>query len=351
MKIAIDISPLRSGHYLWHRVRGTGYYIENLKKSLLKYYPQNEYVFFSKEDKVPESIDILHIPYFEPFFLTLPLRKKYKTIVTVHDLTPLVFPKQFPSGIKGKLKWQVQKRSLSNADAIITDSESSKKDIIKYAGIPPKKIHVVYLAASNVFKKVEKSSILGSIREKYKLPKKFVLYVGDVTWNKNLPALIKAVNEVKVPLVMVGKALVSTDFDRENPWNQDLIEIQGLIGENKRIICLGFVPSEDLVMLYNIATVFVMPSLYEGFGLPVLEAMSCGCPVITSKEGSLQEITGNSAYYIDAYDLDNIAKGLNEVYISKKLQEELSVRGLAQAKKFSWVKTADQTEKIYSQLV
>src|SRR5690349_918086 len=132
MKIGIDISPLKTGNYLSHRVRGTGFYIQNLVESLKKHFPHNSYTLFTKGEKLNLDLDLIHYPYFEPFFLTLPLNKKYKSVVTVHDLTPLVFPSHFPIGIKGWAKWQIQKRSLLRSDMIITDSQSSKKDINKY---------------------------------------------------------------------------------------------------------------------------------------------------------------------------------------------------------------------------
>jgi len=357
MNIAIDISPLKSGHYLQHRVRGTGFYLENLKKSLQKYYPENKYIYFNKGDLLDGKIDIVHYPYFEPFFLTLPLFNKYKTAVTVHDLTPFMFPKEFPSGLKGKIKWQIQKFALRSTSQIITDSESSKKDIIKHAGINDSKISVVYLAASEEFQKCQMSSIRQAqdkcqmLRKKYGLPDKFVLYVGDVTWNKNLPRLIEAVRKINTPLVMVGNALVKENVDLSNPWNKDFTKVLELIDKDKNIILLGFISREELVLLYNIATVFAMPSLYEGFGLPILEAMSCGSPVVTSKEGSIPEVAGDSAFYINAYDSDNIAKGIKAIYENKDLQEKYSTKGLIQAKKFSWKKTAEETVKVYESII
>lgn len=350
MNIAIDVSPLKSGHYLQHRIRGTGFYLKNLQTSLEKYYPENKYVYFSREDSLREKVDVVHYPYFEPFFLTLPMFKSCKTIVTVHDLTPLVFPKEFPAGLKGKIKWEIQKQALKSADAIIADSICSKNDIIKYTGIRSSKINVVYLAASGEFKKIEKISILRSIRKKYNLPERFVLYVGDVTWNKNLPRLIEAIQKINIPLVLVGKALVDNDVDLNNPWNTDLAHVRRLIDGDKRIIPLGFVSTEDVVLLYNIAIVFVMPSLYEGFGLPILEAMSCECPVITSKEGSIPEIAAEACKYVDAYDVDNIAAGISEVFDNKSLQQELSKKGLLQSKKFTWLKTAKETMNVYKQV-
>lgn len=348
MNIAIDMSPLKSGHYLQHRVRGTGFYLKNLQKSLVKFYPNNKYTFFNRGDSLGENIDVVHYPYFEPFFLTLPLFSKHKTIITVHDLTPLVFPEHFKKGLKGFLKWQIQKVSLKNASAIITDSESSKKDIIKYAGISSAKIKVVYLAAGEEFKRIQNSEFkIQSLKKKYKLPDKFVLYVGDVTWNKNLPRLIAAVKKTNAPLVMVGQALTNIQVDLTNPWNKDLAKVLALSEKDERIIRLGFVTSEELVLLYNIATVFAMPSLYEGFGLPILEAMSCGCPVVVSNGGSLAEVVGTAGRYIDPYDIDSIAKGISEVLNNPSLQKELSKKGIIQSKKFTWRKTADETMDAY----
>ncbi len=347
MKIAIDISPLQSGH----KVRGVGFYLEHLKNALLKYYRENDYVFFESGEKIPGDVDLIHFPYFEPFFLALPLYKKYKTVVTVHDLTPIVFPSAFPRGIKGELKWQMQKFSLKKADAIITDSVSSKKDIQKLVGAKENKINVVYLAAGENFRQLDKGLWMDKIRSKYNLPDRFLLYVGDVTWNKNLPRLLDAVKKADVPIVMVGKNLVSENYDKLNPWNHDLNRVWELAKENKKIIRLGFVPDEDLVAIYNLAQVFIMPSLYEGFGLPVLEAMACGCPVITSKEGSLPEVAKDSAYFVDAYNVDDIEKGVTKVFNDNSLKNELREKGFENVQKFSWKKTAANTLDVYRQVL
>jgi glycosyltransferase involved in cell wall biosynthesis len=351
MNIALDITPLSDNRLLSHRVRGTGFYLQNLKNSLVEFFPDNKYQFFKKGDRLDEATDLVHYPYFEPFFLTLPLNKSHKTIVTVHDLTPLVFPKQFPSGIKGNIKWQIQKLNLQRVDRIITDSNCSKEDIAKFAGVKKDKIDVVYLAAGKEFTSIKNKELSIKTKDKYKLPEKFVLYVGDVTWNKNLPRLIKAVGKINVPLVMVGKSLLEAEFDKTNPWNQDLVKTQELIAQNPDIHALGFVPTEDLVALYNLATAFVMPSLYEGFGLPILEAMASGCPVITSRAGSLLEVAGDAAFFVDAEDIDSIADGINEVFENTNQQTDLSERGLVQAKKFSWKKTAADTLKAYRQVI
>lgn len=347
MNIAIDISPLTTGHYLKHRVRGTGFYLENLQKSLKKYFPQHTYMSFHQGLQEPKNADLLHYPYFEPFFLTLPLLKRKKRVVTVHDLTPLVFPKHFPPGIKGNIRWWIQKKALAGSDAIITDSESSKKDIISFVGVPTTKVHTIYLAAGEEFGQVDKRKAKSALQDKYGLPDKFALYVGDATWNKNLPNLIKAIKKTAIPLVMTGKTLVDTTIDLNNSWNRDLVEVQQLVKEDRHIVRLGFVPIDDLINLYNVATVFVMPSLYEGFGLPVLEAMQSGCPVVTSRNGSIPEIAQDSAYYVDADNDESIAEGISTVFHSEKLRHTLSEKGLGQAALFSWKKCASQTLDVY----
>ena len=352
MKIAIDTSPIDDQSLISHRVRGVGFYINNLKRSLIKYFPDNKYIFFTRGDKLPKNVDVVHYPYLEPFFLTLPIFSKYKTVVTIHDLTPLVFPKYFPKGARGNFKWFIQKASLRKANLIIADSLSSKKDIIKYTGVPATKIHVVFLAADESFRLIHNSKfIIQNLREKYELPEKFALYVGDVTWNKNLPRLIKAAKKSGIPLVMVGKALVSKDFDKKNPWNQDLVTVHNNVKEDKNIILPGFVETADLVQIYNLATFFIMPSLYEGFGLPILEAMACGCPVITTKEGSIPEVAGDAAFYTDAYDSEKIAKDMREVFKNEKLRKELSIKGLRQSSNFSWKKTARVTVRVYEKVL
>lgn len=351
MKIAIDVSPVSADRFLMHRVRGVGSYIDNLKTALEQYNQENTYIFFTRGKKLPKDVDLVHYPYFEPFFLTLPLVKTFPTVVTVHDLTPLVFPEHFPPGLRGSVKWLVQKFSVQQAAKIISDSACSKRDIIRYAHVADSKIHVVHLAASDVFKPIKNKQLLVSIREKYKLPEKFVLYVGDVTWNKNVPRLIEAIKKINLILVIVGKALTVKDFDRQNPWNKDITLVEKLVEGDTRVIRLGFVDTNDLAAIYNLATVFAMPSLYEGFGLPVLEAMACGVPVVTTKCGSIPEVAEECAYYVDPNDIDSIAKGIEEVFSNSRLRETLSHTGIVQAKKFSWKKTAQQTADVYKSLV
>jgi glycosyltransferase involved in cell wall biosynthesis len=346
MNIGLDISPLQSGHV----IRGVGFYVQNLKKSLELYDKENHYSFLNTLENA-DNLDILHIPYLDPFFVHLPLRKKCKLVVTVHDLTPLVFPKLFPTGIRGRVKWEINKKLLNNVDAIITQSDCSNNDIQRFTGISKEKIHTVYTATGEEFKQLNIPKTMNQeLRTKYKLPEKFVLYVGDVTPNKNLPALVDAIKTTKHTLVMVGKSLANREFDRSNALNNDLIYIQEQAENNPQIKILGFVDQQDLVALYNIATVSILPSLYEGFGLPLLEAMQSGCPVITTKGGSLPEVAGDAAYFVDPTSVESIANGINEVMGDAALQKSLINKGLKQAEKFTWKKSAEQTVNVYKKI-
>lgn len=345
MKIAIDISPLSSGH----KVRGVGSYVSLIKNNIEKFDKKNKYIFF--EGKVPSGVDIVHYPYFDPFFTMLPINKKVKTVVTVHDIIPIVHKKHFPSGIKASLKWKLNKHLLRNVDRIIVDSNASKEDVVEIIGVKEKKVKVVYLAADSVFKRLDTKYETLNTKNKFGLPDKFVLYVGDATWNKNLPRLVDAVKKSDLKLVLVGKVW-EQDLKNvsPNPWNSDLRKVLKEIDGDNRFTRLGFVSDEDIVKIYNLAKVLMMPSLDEGFGLPVLEAMSCGCPVITSREGSLPEVGGEAVLYIDANSSDAIAEGIKEVWDNSKLREELSKKGLLQAKKFSIEKTIRDTISVYNKL-
>ncbi len=347
MKIALDISPLSSGH----KVRGVGFYVKYLMEALVKHDSLHEYQFFNTISEV-KSADIIHIPYFDPFFRHLPILKKAPTVITIHDLTPIKFPSQFPVGMKGSALWQVNKRLALLSSAIITDSNSSTNDVIELMGARRERVHTVYLAPGDQYSSRATSSLqIKDLIKKYRLPKDFVLYVGDVTWNKNLPRIVEAVIKARIPLVLVGKAIANTDFDRSHPWNADLLAVQKLIHGNNDLYVLGFVPDDELKALYAHAKAVLLPSLYEGFGLPVVEAMASGCPVITSKMGSLSEVAGNAAYFVDPYSIEAIADGIKDVFQSKSLQAQLRKSGHIQVEKFSWKKTALATIDVYEKVI
>jgi glycosyltransferase involved in cell wall biosynthesis len=350
MKIAINIKALKTDY----RIHGTGIYIQNLISGLKAQKDKNEYIF-AKSDREAKNADLVHIPYFSAYLRSLPIRKPAnKLVVTVHDLMPIVYCEFFPPGIKGILNWRLQKYLLAErVDHIIADSKATKRDIVEYAGIPEDKISVAYLGADKMFKplKFNKEKLKEEMRKKYNLPEKFVLYVGDILWSKNIPALIEAAREINVSLVFVGKRFTDKTIDKSHPWNKDIVKAQKAIEEDKRLMALGYVSNEDLIKLYNAAALLCQPSHCEGFGLTVLEAMSCGCPVVVSNRGSLPEIVGKAGIYVDPADTRSIADGIGEIYFNANLYKKYRKLGLEQAKKFSWEKTVSKTVGVYNELL
>ncbi len=351
MKVAIDLTPLYSAH----QFRGIGFYTKRLIEAMKKIAPKKgielEFVKDIK-DLVFVDADIIHYPYFSPFFLTLPAKPLTKSIVTIHDLIPIEFLEHFSPGIKGRLRWEVQKRRLKKVDGVITDSVYWQKEIPKLTGYPQKKIFVIPLAAGEEFKKISstKNQIL-KIKKKYHLSEKFVLYVGDVNWNKNVLGLIKAISNLKsqisnIKLVLVGKAFVDKDLKE----TKEIIQLIKQLNLINQIRILGYVSTEVLVAIYNLATVYCQPSFTEGFGLPVLEAMACGCPVVAANTSSLPEICNKAAILVDPYDINSIAEGIKKVIQDKKTQKELVKKGQEWVKNFSWEKTANQTLEVYERI-
>ena len=335
MNIAIDITPLQTDH----KDRGVGMYTKLLIEALQKYESNHSYSFFTRGQKISNDIELIHYPYFDPFFITLPFFYHKPTVITVHDLIPLVFMEHFPAGIRGALKWHFQRMRLTRVSRIITDSESSKRDIKSIAGFPEARIDVVPLAASPKFGRVNDEAELARVKKQYHLPESFVLYVGDVNWNKNILGLLEAFRKVKRPLVLVGKAFL----DESLPEVQ---RINAFIDNNKLsndVVKLGAVPVEDLVAIYNCASVYVQPSFYEGFGLPVLEAMACGVPVVTSRASSLAEIAG-PAIIVDPSDSKDIARGLLEAIMITPAKRKALIAAQTQwVQQFSWERVARET--------
>lgn len=222
-----------------------------------------------------KSADVVHYTKFRPFFVDLPFVKPAKKVVlTIHDLIPLIYPDHYPSGIRGGINFLINKFLIwKNVDEIITISETSKKDICRFLGVDPKIVHVIYLAPRDLFKKLKKPIYPN-------LPKKFALYVGDINYNKNTPWLIEKAKEINLPLVIAGKQAKEVEkMDLNHPELKHLKNIDW-----SKIIRLGYVDDNDLVKIYNLATVYIQPSMYEGFGLPLLEAVACGTPVIYNKK-------------------------------------------------------------------
>lgn len=343
MEIAIDASPLNTGH----KTRGIGTYTTNLINSL-KQIDKDLKVEEFHNSKNPPQTDIIYYPYFDLFFHTLPLKARSTRVVTIHDVIPLVFPEHFPSGIKGKINLRLQKLALKDTGAVICDSQTSKKDIVEKLSYPQDKVHVVYLAPGKDFRKISDSKILEKVLKKYSLPKKFALYVGDVNWNKNLPNLLRAVKLSGVSLVTAGSAIANENLEQ----TKSLISLINNLGIQDNVKRVGYIPEADLVAIYNLATATVLPSFYEGFGLPVLESMACGTPVICSNNSSIAEIGGEAAIYCDPESPKNISEQMLRVMnFSPGERVVQGNKSTLNASKFSWIKTAKETYGVFKDLI
>lgn len=343
IKVAFNSFPLNCGH----KTRGIGTYTRNLLEGLKQHEEIQVQEFL--EIKEVRNADIVHYPYFDLFQKTLPLNKKFSTIVTIHDVTPLIFPEHYPPGIKGSLNNLYQKISLRNIAAVITDSKSSQKDISQYLGVPLSKIYPVHLSPGKHFKKIKDQKVLQGINVKYKLPHKFVLYTGSVNWNKNILNMAQATINANVDLVLVGK-----DFEKQenlnHPEMRSYKQFLEKFSENPKIHRLGFLPDDDLVAVMNAATVLLLPSFYEGFGLTILEAQICGTPAITSNMSSMPEVAGEGAVLIDPNSIEEITKAISEVLESDSKRAKLSELGMKNVLNFSWEKTAQETIQVYEKI-
>ena len=345
-KVAFDTGPLKGGD----AVRGIGVHSRILLEHLKKIKDINvDAVDVASVDL--SKYDLVHYQKFHPYFFSIPFTKNKPSVLTIHDLIYLIYPSHYPAGIKGNLKYGIQKFLVKKMDAIITISETSKKDIVRFLGIPQERISVIYLAPREIFKPVEDKSLLEKIREKYNLPEKFVLYVGDVNYNKNILGLAEACHLAKLPLVIVGKQAASDDFDRTHPENKSLVELLRKYGDDKDVIRLGFVEDSDLVGIYNLASLYCQPSFYEGFGLPVLEAFASGCPVVAAKSQSIVEIGEPACLFADPGDPDDIAKKISMVLEDSELREQLIETGNVLVKNYSWAKTARETAEVYKKVL
>ncbi|HPT65901.1 MAG TPA: glycosyltransferase family 1 protein [Candidatus Woesebacteria bacterium] len=352
IKIAIDISPTQDGNAL----RGVGYYTSNLVSALQKEIKTNQlYKNFEinliKDWKLEnKTYDLIHYPFFDPFKLSLPKKTNIPTIVTVHDLIPRQFKSHFPVGIKGEIKWLIQKQRLLKVDKILTVSNYSKNIINQITKYKLNNIFVTHLAADSTFKVISDPKKLAEIQKKYKLPKNFVLFVGDINWNKNIPTLVKACLKLKYPLVIVGSSATKKDVPN-HPWTQDLLWLQTKalkLQSPKKLILTGFVPDEDLPYVYNLATVYCQPSFGEGFGLPLIQAMKSGCPVIYSQDSCLDEIMASNGLKFNPHSQKDLQKKLSQLWNNKDLQQKYKKLGLSHSKNFNWKYTTVQTLALYN---
>jgi glycosyltransferase involved in cell wall biosynthesis len=383
MRIGIDISTvLNHGQDI-----GAGRYIINLVRNLLKIDKKNTYILTGRyvTDKYLEIINKIKSTYtdnkiefklykttqrnldiwnrlkFPPIELMgfkadllhcpdylIPATLNKTIILTIHDLAFIRFP-QFNFDWFIKKYTKEVKRNTALAKVIIADSKSTKNDTIKFFKIDPPKVKVVYLASDSRFKKLAYQKRDKKVLIKYGIDKKYILSTGTIEPRKNYSALIKAFNYIKhnnnnfdFKLVIVGRTgwkSESTYKERElSPYKDD-------------ILFTGRVSDKELVQIYNQAEIFVYPSLFEGFGLPPIEAMSCGLPVIASDSSSLKEVVGNAGILIPPDDFKKISNQILYILKNEKIAEKLKEKSLEQAKKFRWEKTARETLKIYEEIM
>lgn len=343
LRVAYGSLPSDSGH----EVRGIGAYTRSLFEQLNKR-PDIEVQEFSDISKVLFA-DVAHYPFFDLFERTLPFKHPFPTLVTVYDVTPLIFPEHYPPGIRGSINNHWQKLAIKGVHGVITISQSAKEDIVKYLNIDPEKVYPIHLSASNKFKPIKDTTEIEQVKQKYKLPKQYAVYVGNVNWNKNLLNLTQASLDAGVDLVLIGKSFEVKD-NLDHPELESYKEFLRLYGQSKNIHILGYIQEEELVILMNGAKLMLFPSFAEGFGLPILEAQSCGIPVITSNISSMPEVAGDSALLVDPYSVESISKAIKEILNNKKISDNLIEKGFENIKQFSWEKTAAETVKVYEKI-
>lgn len=377
MNISFDVLPLISDN-----MSGIGYCQAGLVGEMVKSHPEDRYLYeyFSRKDHevkrnrlkayMHENCDIneshfsgflyrcimnmIPVPYslffgkkseLTHFFnYIIPPFVHGKKVVTIHDMVVKAYPETVRFRTKHLLNTGM-KKSMKRADVIITDSEFSKSEIEKYFPQYSHKVQVVYCGVnSDKFYPVEDKSVVEKVKKSLDIEGEYFLYLGTIEPRKNLERLIEAYSlllkkDENVPrLVMAGgKGWLNSNI------YQKVVELK----LEKYVQFTKYIPDEDLCPLINGATAFVFPSIYEGFGMPPLEAMACGVPVVCSKEASLPEVVGDCAVMIDAYDPQSIADGMYRIYSDKALAEELRVRGLQRAKEFTWHRFSEKLHGIY----
>jgi glycosyltransferase involved in cell wall biosynthesis len=282
-----------------------------------------------------QAIDVLFSP-----FMAIPLRGRFQKVMTIHGAERYTVPGLLTW--KGYLKWYVmEKLMLPQADCILAVSHTMQRDFCKALGFPPERVRTTYLGVNPTFCRLTGGECLQRVRERYQLPKDFILFVGLLFPNKNFTNLLQGFQAIAktIPhhLVVVG--------GRRWKYKHDVAQVQ-ILGLTNRVQFLNFVPQEDLVALYNLATCFVFPSLYESFGLAQLEAMACGCPVVAASTGALPEIAGGAAILCDPRDPADIGRAIYTLICDPALRAAYIEKGIARARDFTWERCATETLQV-----
>lgn len=359
-----------------NNLTGLGNYSRSLIESLAKQFPKNQYLvytakvksarqidnFFAKENvelKLPKSgsflwrsLNILkdlvkdEVHIFHGLSQEIPLaieHTRIKSVVTIHDLIFLRFPKYYKF-IDRKLYGWKSKSACKRADRIIAISEKTKADIIEFYGINPEKIEVIYQSCDDIFKSPFDETTQKRINSTYKLPDKFILNVGTIEERKNLKLIIQALKHVdeEYKLVVIGK--------RTGYFKTVEKEIEKL-GLAKRVIFLQNIPFSDLPGIYQLAKIFIYPSFYEGFGIPIIEALYSGVPIIAATGSCLEEAGGPDSVYINPNDSEGLSTAINNVISSSTLQKEMKSKGLEFVQKFNSPLVTQQLINCYKSIL
>jgi glycosyltransferase involved in cell wall biosynthesis len=289
-----------------------------------------------------EGVTLFHAPHY-----VLPPLVRCRSVVTIHDCIHLMFPQYLPNRMALTYARTSIRLAAHRATRVMTVSESSKRDILRFVDLQPEKIDVIYNAYDERFGVEPCEEDVVRVRERYQLHDEFVLYAGNVKPHKNLERLIDAFHLVRkrglehLKLVMIGDEISRYSSLRRAVHRHQL---------HKYVRFLGYLPEATLAVMYRLAGVFVFPSLYEGFGLPPLEAMASGTPVVTSNVSSLPEVAGDAAVLIDPYDPASIAGGIEQVLTNETLRHDLRQKGLARARQFSWEQSVRRVREIYEEV-
>ena len=380
MKIGIDVPIFGSAH---NDKGGVYHYIFYLLQGLKEIDRENTYKiwfhFFrhSNISRYKEVCDLLNlngkdnfkvirscIPNYRGWFLRLPVEVfigsvdifhgpahfvmptfSGKSIVTIHDVDFLKIPEYLnPEWVQYKEKYT--RLSLKRADVIITVSNYIKNEIIRYFGVPEEKIRVVYHGASDHFTPLKDNTLINRVLERYGIKIPYILFVGTFHKNKNLIRLLEAFYQLKLSYSFPHRLVLAGG---KGELNKDVIQRIAELKIEKLVSLTGFVPIEDLPIIYQGSALFVFPSLFEGFGIPVLEAMASGVPVIASNVCSLPEVVGEAGLLIDPLNVDLLAETMYRVLSNKELRDELIKKGFERVKLFTWVKTVKETMAIYKE--
>ena len=289
------------------------------------------------------AVDVFH----SPDFLLPPVRHA-KTVLTIHDLSFFTTPETAHPGLRDFLA-QAVPRAVARADHLLADSQSTKNDLVEYLQVPAQRITVVYPGVDPRFRPLDQATVAG-LRARYHLDQPFILAVGTLQPRKNYVRLIQAYAHLRdldeelrdVKLVIAGS---------EGWLFEEIYATVQHLGLEKQVRFMAYFPDADLPALYNAAAVLAMPSLYEGFGFPVLEALACGTPVVTSDVSSLPEVAGDAALLVPPLDVEALSTALHRLLTDTALRARLRERGLIQAQRFRWQQAAQTTLAVYQHLV